>query len=204
MAQTKCKECGYEVSKRTEKCHNCGNPLKYTHSRESGGVSGCFILLLIILCSFGYCVLVSDPTSPIHNTSPTQPTENTSPTQPTENTSPTQPTENTQASVDWKKIANDLVGTYPGDVIAIEQLNSSTCWAVLSSSQSNARAVEIAENIGFYVRNVTGVLKGHKLSVHVFRDGQHIAVARPSGNGFVGKLEFENWDPSSFNGEYRP
>lgn len=105
---------------------------------------------------------------------------------------------------DWKTLSKNLKIDYKGKIISIEQLNSSTCWAVLSSNLSNLECVKIAENIGYYIRNSTGGIRGKTPSVHVFRGGKHIAIARPSGIQYVGKLDIENWDPSAFNGKYRP
>ena len=105
---------------------------------------------------------------------------------------------------DWKKLSKNLIIDYKGKVISIEQLNSSTCWAVLSSNLSNLECVKIAENIGYYIRNSTGGVRGESPSVHVFKGGKHIALARPSGMKYVGKLDIDNWDPSAFDGKYRP
>ena len=104
----------------------------------------------------------------------------------------------------WKTLSQNLMVEYKGKIIAIEQLNSSTCWAVLSSSLSNLECIGIAENIGYYIRNSTGGIRGQKPSVHVFKDGKHIAIARPHGMKYVGKLNIENWNPSTFGGKYRP
>jgi hypothetical protein len=105
---------------------------------------------------------------------------------------------------DWKTLSKNLMIDYKGKIISIEQLNSTTCWAVLSSDLSNLECVKIAENIGFYIRNSTGGINGETPSVHVFKGDKHIAVARPSGMQYVGKLDIKNWDPSAFGGEYRP
>ena len=105
---------------------------------------------------------------------------------------------------DWKTLSNNLKIDYKGKIISIEQLNSSTCWAVLSSDLSNLECVKTAESIGYYIRNSTGGIRGKKPSVHVFKVGKHIAIARPSGMQYIGKLDIKNWDPSAFNGKYRP
>ena len=105
---------------------------------------------------------------------------------------------------DWKTLADNLVGDCQGKIISIEQLNSSTCWAVLSPMISNYQAVELAESIGYYIRNSTGGIRGQKPSVHVFVSGKHIAIARPYGMKYKGKLDIANWDPSAFGGKYRP
>lgn len=105
---------------------------------------------------------------------------------------------------DWKAIAENMKIEYRGKIVSIEQLNSSTCWAVLSSSLSNNESIRIAENIGYYIRNSTGGIRGSKPSIHVFKGGRHIAIARPSGMKYVGKLDLADWDTSSFQGEYRP
>ena len=107
-------------------------------------------------------------------------------------------------SQDWKALAKDLKADHQGKIIAIEQLNSSIVWAVLSSNLSNEECRKEAESIGFYVRNATGGIRGEKPSVHVFKNGKHIATARPEGLNYVGKINIENWDPSSFGGKYRP
>jgi hypothetical protein len=105
---------------------------------------------------------------------------------------------------DWKALAKNLKADHQGKIIAVEQLNSSTVWAVLSSHLSNEECRKEAESIGFYVRNSTGGIRGEKPSVHVFKNGKHIATARPEGMNYVGKIDIENWDPSSFGGQYRP
>ncbi len=105
---------------------------------------------------------------------------------------------------DWHLISSSLINDHRGKIIAIEQLNSRTVWAVLSPNLSNEECRKEAEAIGFYVRNSTGGIRGEKPSVHVFKGGKHIAVARPEGINYVGKIEIKNWDPSSFNGQYRP
>jgi len=107
-------------------------------------------------------------------------------------------------SQNWKVLAKNLKADHRGKIIAIEQLNSSTVWAVLSSNLSNEECIKEAESIGFYVRNATGGIRGEKPSVHVFKNGKHIATARPEGLKYVGKISIENWDPSSFGGKYRP
>jgi len=104
----------------------------------------------------------------------------------------------------WKVLAENLKADHRGKIIAIEQLNSTTVWAVLSSNLSNEECRKEAENIGFYVRNATGGIRGEKPSVHVFKNGKHIATARPEGLNYVGKISIENWGPSSFGGKYRP
>lgn len=104
----------------------------------------------------------------------------------------------------WKALASNLIADHQGKVVAVEQLNSSTVWAVLSSNLSNEECRKEAESIGFYVRNSTGGIRGEKPSVHVFKNGKHIAIARPEGMNYVGKIEIKNWAPSSFGGKYRP
>lgn len=104
----------------------------------------------------------------------------------------------------WKALVSNLIADHQGKVVAVEQLNSSTVWAVLSSNLSNEECRKEAESIGFYVRNSTGGIRGEKPSVHVFKNGKHIAIARPEGMNYVGKIEIKNWDPSSFGGKYRP
>ncbi len=110
----------------------------------------------------------------------------------------------TSYAQDWKEVADNLVIDYRGKVVSIEQLNSSTCWAVLSPDLSVGEAVEVAENVGYYIRNSTGGIRGKRPSVHVFIGTKHVAVARPSGLNYVGKISMENWNPSDFKGEYRP
>lgn len=104
----------------------------------------------------------------------------------------------------WKTVANNLVIDYRGKIVSIEQLNSITCWAVLSPDLSNFECIETAENIGYYIRNSTGGIRGERPSVHVFRAGWHIAVARPDGIKYIGELNIQDWNPSAFGGEYKP
>jgi len=103
-------------------------------------------------------------------------------------------------AVDWKSLAEDIIIEYQGKIVSIEQLNSSTCWAMLSPRMLNNQAVKVAENIGYYVKNVTGETP----SVHVFVNGKHIVIARPSGRKYIGQIKIENWNPSAFSGQYRP
>ncbi len=107
-------------------------------------------------------------------------------------------------ATEWKTLADNLIADYQGKIVSIEQLNSTTCWAVLASYISDNEAVELAENIGYYIRNVTGGAGGEKPSIHVFVDDKHVAIARPSGIQYIGKLSIENWNPSAFEGKYRP
>lgn len=108
---------------------------------------------------------------------------------------------------DWRTLADNLINEYQGKIICIEQLNSVTCWAVLDPSLSNQQAIKMAEDIGNYIRNSTGGFKGEKPTVHVFKRRKHIAVARPYGLyglEYKGKLDIGTWDPSIFDGKYRP
>jgi hypothetical protein len=104
---------------------------------------------------------------------------------------------------DWKKLADNIIKDYQGKIISIEKLNSTTCWAVLSPNLSNIQAVEIAENIGYYVRNSPGITHGITPSIRVFLRGKHVALARPSRK-YVGEIDLQDWNPTAFNGKYRP
>lgn len=106
--------------------------------------------------------------------------------------------------INWGKLAERLIIDYKGKILSIEQLNSTTCWVILSSDLSNFQAVKIAENIGYYITNSTGGRRGETPDVHVFIGGKHISIARPSGFNYIGELKIENWDPSVFGGRYRP
>ena len=97
-------------------------------------------------------------------------------------------------AVDWNQVAKNLIADYQGKNISIEKLNSSSCWAVLSPSLNPSECVKLAENIGYYIRNSTGGPRsGQQPSVHVFQGTQHIAVARPSGMQYKGKLDIREW-----------
>jgi len=105
-----------------------------------------------------------------------------------------------QSKIDWKILANNLIRDYHGKIISVEQINSSTCWVVLSSDISNYQAVKEAENIGYYIRNVSATMMGKKVwegvtpSVHVFKGRTHIAVAHPNlDHAYNGKLDIKNW-----------
>jgi len=91
--------------------------------------------------------------------------------------------------INWRSLADDIIIDYRGKIAKIRQLNSSTCWAVLSPKLSAIRAIEVAENIGYYVKNVTGKTP----TVRVFLNGKHIAMARPSGNKYKGKIDIQDW-----------
>lgn len=103
--------------------------------------------------------------------------------------------------IKWKTLANNLIKDYRGKIDSIEQLNSTTCWAVLSRV-STLEAVQTAANIGDYIRNVSGKTP----SVHAFLNGRHVAVAR-QGIGhrvYSGKLHIQDWHAFDFGGQYRP
>lgn len=104
----------------------------------------------------------------------------------------------------WRSIADNLIIEYSGKIRSIEQLNSSTCWAVLPVYTPYSKAVKMAVSIGYYIRNSTGGIRGKRPSIHVFIGARHIAVARPRGMQYIGKMAIANWDPSTFGGEYRP
>lgn len=105
---------------------------------------------------------------------------------------------------DWKVLANNLIENYRGKIISVEQLNSSTCWIVVSKQVSIIQCVKMAENVGYFIRNSTGGINGIKPSVHIFKQGKHIAIARPDGLNFKGKLDIQNWSAEAFEGKYRP
>jgi hypothetical protein len=109
-------------------------------------------------------------------------------------------------AANWKQIADNIISDYDGDITSIEQLTSSTCWVVVPKSTTNNRAIQVAESVGFYIRNVTGFMQGHRPTVRIFRNDQHIAVATPnfSNKGFEARLDLKDWGTKSFNGEYRP
>jgi hypothetical protein len=95
----------------------------------------------------------------------------------------------------WDNISAKLVAKFDGKIRSIEQLNSMTCWAVLSSDISNEEAARLAENIGNYIMRLTGGKKGGKPPVHVFINGKHVAVAKPSGMDYTGKVSLQDWGP---------
>ena len=154
---------------------------------------GCFTSFLIIIGVIWIIFQISKPpSSPPPATSPKE-----SSVQKTDKKGQEKPK---RVSYDWKTLANNLIKDYQGKIVSIEQLNSTTCWADLS----NAQAVKIAENIGYYIRNSTGGIHGETPSVHVFLRGEHVAVARPSGVNYYGKIKIENWHALDFGGKYRP
>ena len=107
-------------------------------------------------------------------------------------------------SHDWKGIAENLIRHYEGKVLSIEQLNESTCWAVLAPDFSEQEAARMARDIGYFIKNATGRTKGETPVVHVFVNKRQVAVARSTGRWYVGKIHIENWDPAFFKGKYRP
>ena len=97
-------------------------------------------------------------------------------------------------AVDWNQVAKNLIADYQGKIISIEKLNSSSCWIVVSPSLNTAECVKLAENIGYYIRNSTGGPRsGQTPTVHVSQGTQQIAVARPSGMQYKGKLNIKSW-----------
>ena len=107
-------------------------------------------------------------------------------------------------SHDWKGIAENLIRHYEGKVLSIEQLNESTCWAVLAPDFSEQEDARMARDIGYFIKNATGRTKGETPVVHVFVNKRQVAVARSTGRWYVGKIHIENWDPAFFKGKYRP
>ena len=107
-------------------------------------------------------------------------------------------------SHDWKGIAENLIRHYEGKVLSIEQLNESTCWALLAPDFSEQEAARMARDIGYFIKNATGRTKGETPVVHVFVNKRQVAVARSTGRWYVGKIHIENWDPAFFKGKYRP
>ena len=105
---------------------------------------------------------------------------------------------------DWKVIAEDLLRHYEGKILTIEQLNESTCWAVLTSDFTEQEAARMARDIGYFIKNATGRTKGETPVVQVFVNKRQVAVARSTGRWYVGKIHIENWDPAFFKGKYRP
>ena len=105
---------------------------------------------------------------------------------------------------DWKVIAEDLLRHYEGKILTIEQLNESTCWAVLTSDFTEQEAARMARDIGYFIKNATGRMKGETPVVHVFVNKRQVALARSTGRWYVGKIHIENWDPAFFKGKYRP
>lgn len=105
---------------------------------------------------------------------------------------------------DWKVIAKDLLRHYEGKILTIEQLNESTCWAVLTQDFTEQEAARMARDIGYFIKNATGRTKGETPVVHVFVNKRQVAVARSTGRWYVGKIHIENWDPAFFKGKYRP
>jgi hypothetical protein len=97
-------------------------------------------------------------------------------------------------AVDWNQVAKNLMADYQGKIISIKKLNSSSCWIVVSPSLNTAECVKLAENIGYYIRNSTGGPRsGQTPTVHVSQGTQQIAVARPSGMQYKGKLNIKSW-----------
>jgi hypothetical protein len=105
---------------------------------------------------------------------------------------------------DWKGIAENLIRHYEGNVLSIEQLNESTCWAVLAPDSSDQEAARMARDIGYFIKNATGRTKGETPVVHVFVNKRQVAIARSTGRWYVGKIHIENWDPAFYKGKYRP
>jgi hypothetical protein len=105
---------------------------------------------------------------------------------------------------EWKVIAEELVRHYDGKVISIEQLNESTCWAVLTPDFTEQGAARMARDIGYFIKNATGRTKGETPIVHVFVNKRQVAVARSTGRWYVGQIHIENWDPAFYKGKYRP
>jgi len=102
--------------------------------------------------------------------------------------------------VDWKEIADSIIVDYQGKILSIEQLNGTTCWAILSSKISMFDAIGVSERIGDHIKNTTG----RTPTVRVFINGRQVAMARPSGNRYAGQTKVETWNPMSFGGSERP
>ena len=96
----------------------------------------------------------------------------------------------TKQKESWiKKTINGLVLEYRGKIVSIEKLDDVTCWAILNSNLSHSDCLQLSENIGYYIKNITG----YEPSVHVFQGRTHIAVARPTilGDGYKARLDIK-------------
>ena len=93
----------------------------------------------------------------------------------------------------WQAVEKGLLRDFGGKIVSIEKLDSATCWARIDGNISHVKAVDLAESIGYYIRNTTGGIKGKTPSVHIFKGSRHIAVARPSGVKYTGKLQVQEW-----------
>lgn len=109
-----------------------------------------------------------------------------------------------QFQQNWKPLIDNIVRDFQGKIVSIELLDSTTCWAVLSPNLPRLQTIELAENIGSYIRRSTESTHRITPDVHVFLRGQHVAVARPSGKSYIGEISIQYWNPSAFKGQYRP
>ena len=93
----------------------------------------------------------------------------------------------------WSGVTRDLVRAYDGVIRTITRLDEAHCWVVVAPHLSNQDCVTTAENIGYFIRNVTGT-QGLRPVVHVVRGGAQVAVARPQGAEYVGELSVRRLD----------
>ena len=107
-------------------------------------------------------------------------------------------------TINWTKIADNIIIDYRGKILSVEQLNSTTCWAILNPNITKNQAIKISENLGYYIRNSTGGIDGKTPSVHLFRNDKHIVIARSIGLKYKGEIKINNWSPSVFKGKYKP
>ena len=179
MPLRKCPDCKHEVSKRAASCPNCGAPLAGKPKKQYG-YRHVFLALVIFFLIYNFAG--TDPERRLSRAN-----EPVSP--------PAIPEIADAVRTDWKVLKAQLIADYSGMIVAVDQLNSSTAWVVVAPALTDADAVEIAESVGYYIRNVTSTWgKMEKPSVHTFRAGKHRAVARPRmDGGYRAELDVKDW-----------
>ncbi|MDO8282262.1 MAG: hypothetical protein Q7U10_06510 [Thermodesulfovibrionia bacterium] len=88
----------------------------------------------------------------------------------------------------WKAIADSLTSKYQGKIFSVLLINPKNCRINLSPALSELEAVEMAENIGRDIRNLTAGINIATPSVQVFINGKLTAVARLEGSDYIGEV----------------
>ncbi len=106
---------------------------------------------------------------------------------------------------DWKKIAGEVMEQFKGKIVSIEKLDLQSCWAMLTPETKDDQAVQLAQDIGTFIKKKMNNAKDLKLMVRVFVNNKQVAIAVLEGDAYKGRLMSQpNLDPSVFKGFFNP
>lgn len=111
---------------------------------------------------------------------------------------------NTCLAIDWNTLASDLVDNFKPKIISIEKLDEKSCWAVLLPDTTESDAMQISIKIGEYINGKIPPETTPKPMVRSFVGGKQVAIGIPDGATYRAEKRFENMDPTTFKGQYRP